>query len=145
MCRSRTFHNHWISKAILQIWVDCIKRKKAILKGLLAASFTPRLDERGVLRVGGRMENSLIEFDQELPIILPRMTIPLDQDEENWKTRSFTCKVLHQAHLDVMHGGVEHTWALVRARFHVPNGKNAVICLIHRCLICRKIKDVNLR
>lgn len=101
---------------------------------------TPFLDENNVLRVGGRLEHAFISRDEKHPIILPRLVIPDNANKEEWKTCPLTKKIIQFFHEECLHGGVEKTWSAIRARFHIPNGKNAVKYLIFRCLKCRILK-----
>ena len=43
---------------------------------------TPFLDKAGIIRVEGRINNGLMSFNSAHPIILPKLCIPADQDNE---------------------------------------------------------------
>lgn len=86
----------------------------------------PKLDDKGILRVGGRLSNLVSLTDAErYPIILPA------------KNR-FTTLLIDDAHIRNLHGGIQSTLALLRRKYWIINGRNEVKTHIHNCVICRK-------
>ncbi|XP_070525005.1 uncharacterized protein [Cardiocondyla obscurior] len=86
---------------------------------------TPFLDERGVLRVGGRVRHALVPLDQRHPVILPR--------DSGW-----TRLLVDACHRRVLHGGVQLTLAVLRQRYWVLCGRSVVKRLIHGCVRCAR-------
>ncbi|XP_046745774.1 uncharacterized protein LOC124411010 [Diprion similis] len=84
---------------------------------------SPLLDDKGHLRVGGRLKNSLLDPDEKHPYILPSRS-PL------------TKLLIEHYHKETLHGGVQLTLATLRQRYWVIGGRTAVKAVIHRCLIC---------
>ena len=58
----------------------------------------------GIVRLGGRLEKIVLEFDAKDPIILSQKC-------------QFSQLVIRQYHVEVGHLGTSHTWALVREKF----------------------------
>ncbi|XP_076246247.1 uncharacterized protein LOC143186457 [Calliopsis andreniformis] len=56
-------------------------------------SLSPFLDEKAILRIGGRLQNSNLNFNQKHPILLP-------------KNHHVTDLIIRQAHLDNCHAGI---------------------------------------
>ncbi|XP_065190767.1 uncharacterized protein LOC135821699 [Sycon ciliatum] len=106
-----------------------LRKGKAIPTTSKLASLCPRLDEDGVMRVEGRTQNA--EFLPEAtkhPIVLPR---------HNW----VTYLIVKDQHEAANHAaGVNHTWSLLRQRFWIIAGREAVRECEQRCTECRKRK-----
>lgn len=93
---------------------SCVKNRP-IIRGPLK-NLCPFVDDKGLLRMGGRLEHAYASYDERHPIIIPKLDIP-NPNGENWKTVS-TRKLIDQAHYDTLHGGVEKTWAHLRFKYH---------------------------
>lgn len=87
----------------------------------------PFIDNHGILRVGGRLENSMLEYNRKHPIILP------------YKSH-FTRLVIDSAHKQVLHGGNQLTTAQIRHEFWIIGCKRAVKAYIHSCVRCHRFK-----
>nr|XP_034177277.1 uncharacterized protein LOC117602863 [Osmia lignaria] len=91
------------------------------MKGKLLR-LNPFLDRHGLLRVGGRLKNSLMPFGQQHPIILP-------------KTRATTL-IIENEHLAQLHGGTQATLYAIRRRYWPIDGRNQVWRIIKTCTRC---------
>lgn len=77
----------------------------------------------GIVRVGGRLENSLCSEDQKHPIILPDV--------------SHLAKLLiGDAHQLTFHGGYQVMAATLRQRFWIVNLRRAIKTSLSRCIPC---------
>lgn len=104
--------------------IQALKRGDAVPKSSSLRSLTPIL-AKGLLRVGGRIEEASLPFDTRHPIILP-------------KNHDLTSAVIRQSHVEVGHGGAEHTLARVREKFWITDGKSRVKFVLKDCIICKK-------
>ncbi|XP_064470062.1 uncharacterized protein LOC135384806 [Ornithodoros turicata] len=86
---------------------------------------SPYLDQDGILRLKGRLQESDGSASQKQPIILP-------------KHHDFTKKLIMRTHLRLLHGGVRDTLVELRETYWVINGRQAVKAMLHRCLTCQK-------
>ena len=89
----------------------------------------PMIDEKGLIRVGGRISSSQI-LDQELqhPIILPR-------------SHPVTLLIVRWCHEKVEHSGRGSTLNEIRSRgFWVINGNSFVRYVISKCVKCRFLR-----
>ncbi|XP_039311341.1 uncharacterized protein LOC105201279 [Solenopsis invicta] len=91
---------------------------------------SPFLDDRGLLRVGGRLKHALLSVDQRHPIILPQGS-------------HLTYLVVADEHGRVLHGGTQLTLASLRWRYWVLRGWQLVKHYIHRCLPCLRWRAAN--
>ena len=85
------------------------------------------MDEKGILRCRGRLENAPIPFDARYPILLPRCS-------------RFTHLVINECHLKVLHNGVRDTLKELRSKFWVTKGRQTVKNVIGKCSVCKKIE-----
>lgn len=87
----------------------------------------PFVDEQGLMRVGGRLQNANISFDEKHPIIITGRT-------------NITKLIIIDAHHRVLHGGPQATIAQLHQRYWVVNGRRYVRALIHECVTCIKAR-----
>ena len=74
----------------------------------------------GIVRVGGWLEKTVVEFDVKHPIILPQKC-------------HFSQLVIRQYHVEMGHSETSHTWASVREKFWIMKGGSAAMhCLQER-------------
>ena len=86
------------------------------------------LDEKGIWRCGGRLENAAIPYGTKHPVILS-------------KHHFLTTLVVRNAHERVMHNGVKDTLTEVRSKFWIVGGRSFVKSVLHNCVICRRFES----
>ena len=89
----------------------------------------PLLDEMGILRVGGRLENTLIDYDAKHPIILPYRDHVTDL-------------IISQHHQKTGHLGQEYVLSSLRHQYWVIKGRSAVRRVISGCFLYKKLGAV---
>ncbi|UYV72999.1 hypothetical protein LAZ67_10001432 [Cordylochernes scorpioides] len=87
----------------------------------------PFLDKGGLLRVGGRLNNALLSFDQKHPIILP-------------KAHYITQLVIRHYHERLLHAGVQLTLSAIREKYWIPSGRCLVKQILFKCIKCARIR-----
>ena len=86
--------------------------------------FRPCLDDKGALRIEGRLSSSSdIAFDAKHPLILPAR-------------HSLTKLVILWYHNLNCHSGVQHTLLSTRQKFWLANGNASVRKYINECGVC---------
>ncbi|KAH0808728.1 hypothetical protein GEV33_014063 [Tenebrio molitor] len=78
-------------------------------------------DKGGILRVGGRLQNSTLNFNIKHQILLP-------------KGHVVTKLIIRGTHIEEMHAGVQNTLAAVRQKYWPIAGRNVVRQIIHQCV-----------
>ncbi|XP_028517549.1 uncharacterized protein LOC110247780 [Exaiptasia diaphana] len=103
------------------------RQVKAKLKGLPSSlhGLSPIIDEQGVLRVGGRLENSSVRHQ----IILPRC-------------HRVTDLIIQACHEDCGHLGESYVLSHLRQRYWVIKGKSAVRRVIGKCFLCKRMNSL---
>lgn len=90
-------------------------------------SLYPFLDSNGILRVGGRLQNSEFSYNKKHPIIIP-----------------YGCKlmelIIDDAHKHTLHGGNQLTLAQIRHEFWIIGAKRAVKKYINSCVTCHRFR-----
>ena len=79
----------------------------------------------GILRVGGRLDFTDLDFDLKHPIILPNDS-------------HFTELLIRQCHSQLGHCGHGHTWSILRQQYWILKGGAAVKPTIGHCIYCKK-------
>lgn len=121
--------------AALQFWVTTtqlhnfssdiqqLKKGHMIKTSSKLIRLTPFLAGDGTLRVGGRLHNAMMSFNERHPIIVPG-------------DAAVTRLLIGNAHRQVLHGGTQSTLAYLRRQYWIISGRNQVRRHIRNCLVC---------
>lgn len=104
-----------------------IREKGSCARNSKLKTLCPFIDGNGILRVGGRLQNSEFDNDKKHPVI-----IPYGSKLAEW--------IMDDAHKRVLHGGNQLTLAQIRHEFWIIAAKRAVKTHINRCVICHRFK-----
>ncbi|XP_045031054.1 uncharacterized protein LOC123473776 [Daphnia magna] len=107
--------------------LDRLKRKKPIRPTSALLQLTPILDEKGVLRLGGRLGRAKLPYDILHPPILPGR-------------QPFARGVIQAFHESMHHAGTDFVLAHVRQHFWVTSGREAVKRVRNSCVPCRHFR-----
>ena len=89
---------------------EALMRKTPLSKSSPLLSLRPFLDNMGVIRVGGRQENSVLTYDNQHPMIL--------------HGNHTICKlIIHSEHLRLLHAGPLLIAASLNQHFHIIGGR----------------------
>nr|XP_053623742.1 uncharacterized protein LOC128682840 isoform X1 [Plodia interpunctella] len=103
-----------------------LKCKNEIVKGDLKP-LCPFIDDRGLLRVGGRLKNASIPYSQKHPVVLP-------------KNSRITDLIIQSEHLKCLHAGPRLLLSTINQRFWIVHGIRQIKKVIHKCIVCFKLK-----
>lgn len=87
----------------------------------------PFIDESGIVRVGGRLQNAVVAYEERHPAILPARNV-------------FTRLVILDAHERVFHAGSQNTMGRLHQRYWLLKERNQVRALIHKCVTCARAR-----
>jgi hypothetical protein len=107
--------------------INDIKSKGEVISNSHLKSLSVFLDKGGILRVGGRLQNSTLNFNIKHQILLP-------------KGHVVTKLIIRGTHIEEMHAGVQNTLAAVRQKYWPIAGRNVVRQIIHQCVKCYRTK-----
>ncbi|XP_026316034.1 uncharacterized protein LOC113227357 [Hyposmocoma kahamanoa] len=85
------------------------------------------LDNKGIIRVGGRLNNSSLPDEMKNPIILSR-------------NGRLTQLLIEKAHCTTLHGGARLTLAYIRQRYWIVGGNRAVKARLRHYIRCHRYK-----
>ena len=103
--------------------LSCHRAKRPIPSKSRVLRLNPILDEDGILRVGGRLQHSLLPYSHKHPIILP--------DDSH-----LASLWIDDAHRRCLHGGTQLTLSTMRQHCWILRGRPLVKTHIHRCPTC---------
>ena len=87
----------------------------------------PFTDKEGLLRVGGRLQQSTLPYQTIHQMILP-------------SNHQFTKLVVLAEHLRLHHAWPQPLLASLRERYSIPSIRNLVRTVIHQCITCYNFK-----
>lgn len=102
-----------------------LRRGKQIQRESRLLTLSPFIDACRLLRVGGRLQNSVLEYDARHPIVL---------DPHHQLSRL----LLLWAHHCVNHERADRSLAEIRARYWILRGREAAKSTITNCLVCAR-------
>ncbi|XP_055842658.1 uncharacterized protein LOC129909610 [Episyrphus balteatus] len=102
-----------------------ILKKELPLKSRLL-KYAPFLDNKGLLRVGGRIKNANINFNIKHPYILPN--------------NNLSSLIIEDIHKGNLHPGVSATFAIVRQQFWILGCRNSIRKIVFHCKRCFKLR-----
>lgn len=89
---------------------------------------TPFIDAGGLIRVGGRLTNSELDYENKFPILLPKVHL-------------LTNLVISQHHELVKHQGRCITLSSIRqSGYFIHNGSNVIRKFIRSCVTCKRMR-----
>lgn len=87
----------------------------------------PFIDNKGLLRVGGRLTNSVLSYDQKHSIILSN------------KHKLTHLTVTHE-HIKNLHVGIQNLLSIITLKYWLINGKNVIKSVTRSCIRCARLK-----
>ncbi|XP_046492942.1 uncharacterized protein [Neodiprion pinetum] len=102
-----------------------IETSSSLTRSHPLSRLTPFIDSNGFLRVGGRLNHSLLSYDEKHPFILPRES-------------SFSTLIIDHHYRLTLHGGPQLTLATIRQRYWILGGRIPIRMFIHRCVPCAR-------
>ncbi|CAL8126482.1 unnamed protein product [Orchesella dallaii] len=113
-----------IQKSVFYMELRSLERKTAIPTTSKLSSLRPFIDEEGILRVGGRLQNAPIQASSKHPIILPGRHF-------------FTVLLIERYHHTCLHGGFSLVLSLLRRKYWIINGRDVVRFTLRKCVTCK--------
>lgn len=98
-----------------------LSTKSSLLK------LNPRLDTNGIIRVGGRLENSNLSFNSKHPIILPANSI-------------LSKLIISELHIKIFHAGVNLLITQINKDYWMTGLRAMVKQIVHKCMTCARQK-----
>lgn len=106
-----------------------LKKGKTLKKNDLLISLDPFLGDDGLLRVGGRLRESSLGYDQKHQIILPQ-------------TGTITKLIIEEIHKVTFHGGTQLMLSYLRRKYWLIAGRRTINQLVRNCVKCCRVKGL---
>lgn len=100
-----------------------LKKSQQVSTSSKISDLMPFLDNEGLIRVGGRLRNSTLEYGRKFPIILSGC-------------HPLTELIIRAEHLKNMHLGPSGLLAIIRSEFWPISGQSTVKRVLRKCLAC---------
>ena len=85
------------------------------------------LDDKGLIRSGGRLHNARLEYNAKHPILIPR-------------NHHLTDLIIRWAHTMVLHARITSTVTYIRNTYWIPRIRQVVKKILRTCVTCRKVQ-----
>ncbi|KAL7299070.1 hypothetical protein TKK_0008162 [Trichogramma kaykai] len=105
--------------------LDCVRQNRRLPTKSSLLRLVPFMDTSGLLRVGGRLQNSILEYNERHPVILPGNS-------------SLTRCYLEHVHRITLHGGIQLMRSHLARSVWITNGLRMVQGVYHRCVTCTR-------
>ncbi len=105
--------------------VKLLKDGKPIQSHSKLLQLSPFLDSNGIIRVGGRLKESLIDYDIKHPMVIPKNSI-------------LSKLIINDAHQATMHGGTQLTMSHTRNKYWIIDTRKSVRNQITKCVKCHR-------
>lgn len=121
--RSEELLLHLAQREIFSDELTTLKTKGMVNGSSSLASLHPFLDDKGLIRVGGRLSRASIPYARKHPIVLP-------------SKHPLTDLVINYEHVRLLHAGPTLVLASLHKRFWPISGRCNVRRVLHRCVKC---------
>ena len=118
---------------IMSVQQKCFKNEIQELQTKQKSMATPLVkqlklfvDDKGLLRCGGRLHNAPIEETMKFPLLLPRR-------------HPLTNLIIQESHEKTNHSGLQSTVTLLRHHFWITSIRQAVKTILRKCVTCKRI------
>lgn len=105
--------------------IKALKQNKPCSKQL--RSLSPYVDADGLIRVGGRLNNSCISTQAKHPTLLP-------------KSHFISSLIVDFYHIQFLHAGPQFLQAHVSKKFWILSSRDLIRSRVHNCLTCYRFK-----
>ncbi|XP_055909270.1 uncharacterized protein LOC129944103 [Eupeodes corollae] len=113
----------YVQKEFFAEDISRLTKGDTVSKRSKLARLSPIVDEKGILRVEGRLENADLPYSQRHPIILPSQGF-------------LTSLIVHDTHMKLLHGGQQLMMAILCTEYWILHLKSTVKKCIHKFLKC---------
>lgn len=107
---------------------ECLSNEESISNKSHILTLSPFLDKNGLLRVGGRLGNSGLRYDERHPVIIPEKS-------------HFAELLVRYTHQIMLHAEYNVMLRAIRQAYYIPRLKNLIRKCVRGCKICTIYKS----
>ena len=115
----------WVQMDAYSKEISLLRENKPILRSSSLINIDPFLDDSGVLRVMGRLENAELSFSSKHPIIVPHG--PLAK------------LLIEHQHIQLKHSGTSTLLSTLRNEFWIIGARRLAKSVVNKCIACKRI------
>ena len=109
-----------------------LQRYKELNSKSKLQSLCPFIDDKGIIRVGGRICNTMLAQDTQHPIIMP-------------KNHHITLLIMQEEHEKYLHPGVSALFFILRQKYWIIGARNMIRKLTFNCLKCFRLRHTAIK
>lgn len=102
--------------------IKCLQEHHYVPKHEHLIKLSPFLDNVGVLRVGGRIQESTVPYNIKHPIIVPKCEVAE--------------LIIREFHITYLHAGVSELFTILRQQYWIIGARNMVRSVVFKCKRC---------
>ncbi|XP_036344475.1 uncharacterized protein LOC118753713 [Rhagoletis pomonella] len=121
-----------VQRAVKSLEYSELKAGRVVSSSSKISSLNPFLDNTGLIRVGGRLQNAALSFNAKHPIVLPRH-------------HPLTNSIIEHFHLKLLHAGPQALLATIRLQYWPIGGRKNVAGVLNKCVRCFRTKPIVMR
>ena len=129
---ARKFWIRKVQSAHFSAEIRMLSEKKEIPKSSPLFRLHPFVDAEGLVRLGGRLQLSPLEYDSRHPLIVPKFS-------------EISSLLIADCHKRTLHGGVQLTLSTLRQEYWIIGGRSPVRSFILRCVKCARLRGETAR
>ena len=125
-------HFYWIRQAQNEHFgkeIASLANEEPIPTDSPLRTLNPHLDDKGLIRVGGRLGEAPLPETAKFPIILP-------------KGHGFTTSLIRMTHVDNEHAGADWLHFHLRQFYWIMSSRQQIRTIIRNCFLCQKYNAV---
>lgn len=119
----------WLSNAqwcCFSAEVESLKKNQDLPRVSCLRLLHPFLDRSGLLRVGGRIRNSPLDYSQRHPVILHGQ-------------HPLTKLIVTSEHVRLLHAGATLVRSSLSRRYHIVKQRIIIRTIVRACIVCRRV------
>ena len=120
--KAETMWTKYVQSTEFHSVIENIQKKKS---DNLIVQLGLYMDNSGLIRCQGRLENAEICEGAKYPLLLP-------------KCHRYTDLIIQFYHKRAFHTGCAQTLSSIRQKYWIPQGRRVVKCVLKKCTICRR-------
>lgn len=119
-----------VQRSVFVAEIKALENRQALPTKSKLGSLHPFIDGFGIIRVGGRLQNAHISYNQKHPIILP-------------SHHQVVSNLINLAHHATLHGTKSQTACYLRGKFHIIKLTDRIKFMINSCIRCIRMAREN--
>jgi len=121
---AESFWLRYLQQRFFKQELQSLRNNRSLPRSSPLRTLSPFFGRNSLLRLGGRLRNSALGYNEQHPIIVPKHRL--------------SDLLIDQAHRSTLHGGVQLVLRTLRQRYWLLGGRNSVKNCIRKCVTCTR-------